>query len=435
MKIEITDLTKWNQSMTLKLIFLTFMGLILLIPLEMIKTVILERQLNSDKVVKEISDQWASKQCVSGPVLNIPLRIAADDATGKITTTVWHILPESLHIKGTIQPQIRKRGIYRAVVYDSDLSITGKVIIPEPDGLKIREVLWNEAYFTIGLSDNRGLKGRIILNAGSEELEAQPGVRDKDLYISGITFPYPLREGARTVDLSLKMNLSGSQGLQFTPIGKQTLVELESSWNSPSFNGTFLPAKRTVSEKGFDASWEITLLNRNFPQSWNGNIYHPEESSFGTDLYQPVDHYQKAWRSARYGILFIALTFLALLFIEITRKEKINIFNYLLVSLALVLFFSLLNALSEQIGFTAAYIVSAAATTFLIAIFTSRLLKSGKSVLALTGLLVLLYVFIYILLNLNDLAYLAGNIGLFILLSAIMLFSGRIRLPGPGKTE
>jgi len=428
MKIEITNHGKWHQSLTLKLALLAFLGLVLLIPLQMIKEIINERQLNGEKVKKEISDQWATSQVFAGPVLNIPVRTIPTEKDEKAVVRIWHILPENLEISGDIKPEIRYRGIYQSVVYESVLKVKGSFILPETNSLNNYEILWNDAYYTAGISDNRGLKGRIILKTDSTELEAEPGVRDNDLFQSGISFINPVLVPGKTVNLEMNLNLSGSEGLLLTPLGKSTVAHLESGWKSPSFSGSFLPAKRNIDDKGFSADWEVTHLNRNFPQSWIGNIYHPLESSFGVDLFQPVDHYQKSWRSSRYGILFIALTFLVLIFLEITRKEEIHIFHYFLVSLGLVLFFSLLNSLSEQIGFNLAYLISSIATISLISVFTGTLFKDRKASFIVFGMLVVLYTFIFILLTLNDYAYLAGNIGLFLLLAVIMRLAGRLKI-------
>jgi inner membrane protein len=427
MKIEITNQTRWHQSITLKLALLAFLGLVLLIPLEMIKQVIRERQLNGEKVIKEISDQWAAKQCLAGPVLNIPVMTIPEEKDEKPVIKIWHILPEDLEITGTLKPDIRYRGIYKAVVYDSEINLTGHILIPAGGSLKNFDILWSEAYYTAGISDNRGLKGRIILKTDSAGLEAEPGVRDNDLFQSGITFGNLVLIPGKKVSFTMSLSLSGSEGLQLTPLGKTTVAHLSSGWKSPSFNGNFLPATRVVDENGFSADWEVTHLNRNFPQSWMGSAFHPMESSFGVDLFQPVDHYQKSWRSARYGILFIALTFLVLIFLEITRKESIHIFQYFLVSLGLVLFFSLLNSLSEQLGFNLAYLLSSAATIILITLFTMNLFRKRNNAFLVSGMLVVLYSFIFVLLSLNDFAYLAGNIGLFLLLSVVMMLSGKIK--------
>lgn len=426
MKIEITNQNRWNQSITIKLVILAFLGIVFLIPLQMIKEVIQERQVNAMKVKKEISEQWGGKQSFTGPVLNIPVRSIPTENDEKPVTVIWHILPENLDIDGTIHPEIRYRGIYKSVVYDAILNLKGFFLVPVEDALNNYTILWNEAYFTAGISDNRGLKGRIVLKTGSAEYEAEPGVKENDIFQSGITFPEPAVIPGEKLDFTISLSLSGSEGILFTPIGKLSRVHLQSVWNSPSFTGKFLPVSRIINEDGFQASWEVTHLNRNFPQSWIGNTYHPVESSFGLDMFQPVEHYQKSWRSSRYGILFIALTFLVLIFLEITRKEHIHVFHYFLVSLGLVLFFSLLNSLSEHVGFNLAYLIASAATILMITAFTRSLLREKNTSFIVFGLLVVLYTFIFILLTLNDYAYLAGNIGLFILLAIIMRLAGRL---------
>jgi inner membrane protein len=420
MKIEITNQNKWQWSLTLKLALLAILGLMFLIPLELIKEVIVERQKNAEKVKKEISDQWAAKQNFSGPVLNIPVSLVPTEKEEKPVEKLWHILPENLSISGTIKPEIRYRGIYQSVLYESALKVTGYFLIPPENFLKGYNIHFNDAYYTAGVTDNRGLKGRVVLKTGSGTFEAEPGVRDNDLFVSGVSFEAQGIDPGTRIDFDMDINLAGSEGIQMTPLGKSTMAHIESDWTSPSFNGSFLPVKRVIDENGFKADWEVTHLNRNFPQNWIGSSYNTLQSSFGLDLFQPVDHYQKSWRSARYGILFIALTYLVLIFLEITRKEPIHIFHYFLVSLGLVLFFSLLNSLSEQFGFNTAYLISAASTILLITVFISLLLKDKRTSFIVFGMLVLLYSFIYVLLTLKDYAYLAGNIGLFLLLAIIM---------------
>jgi inner membrane protein len=438
MKIEISDNKRWQLSLTIKMALLAVIGLMLLVPLEMIKSVIRERQQNSEKVKKEIAFQWAGNQNISGPVLNIPALIYPSKKDAEPYRSVFHLMPEILDINGDIQTEKRHRSIYQAVVYTADLNLSGEFIIPELNTGERSDILWNESYFTLGVSDNRGLKGGISLQAGSSTIEAIPGLKDSEVFISGITFPAALPETGKKVTFSMSLKISGSEDLSFSPVGKTTKVNLRSPWTSPGFNGQFLPASRTINESGFNAEWLVTNLNRNFPQLWSGNAYNPTNDSFGVSFVLLVDHYQKSERSAKYGILFIALTFLALLFAELTLREKLHIFHYLLVSLALVLFFSLLNALSEQTGFNIAYLISASATILLISFFLRTLLRHYRPVLLISGLLVFLYSFIYILLTLNDYAYLAGNIGLFILLAITMGLSVKLRLftkdQGPEQT-
>jgi inner membrane protein len=428
MKIEITNHGKWQQPLILKLGLLPCIGLLFIIPLQMIKSVIKERQSNAEKVKKEITNQWAAKQYLAGPVLNIPAKTIPSDMEEKSRIVIWHIMPEALEIEGNIKPEIRYRGIYQSVVYEAGLQFTGEFVLPGITALRNYEILWNEAYYTVGITDNRGLKGRITLIIDSTELEAEPGLRDQDIFQSGISFINPLSEPAVKKRFKMNFNLLGSEGLLLTPLGKITKVHLHSDWVSPSFNGSFLPSKRSVNDDGFSADWEVTHLNRNFPQNWIGSSFRPLESTFGLDLFLPVDHYQKSWRSARYGILFIALTFFVLIFLEITRKEFIHVFHYFLVSLGLVLFFTLLNSLSEHLGFNLSYIISSIATILLISSFSYSLLKNKRTAFIVFGMLVILYSSIFILLSLNDYAYLTGNIGLFVLLAIIMRLSGRMNL-------
>lgn len=428
MKIEINDNKKLQHSLTLKMVLLAFLGLFLLIPLEMIKSIIRERQKTSEDVKKEISAQWAGQQIITGPVLNVPIRVFPSLKDAEPYLSVFHIMPESLKIIGDIQTEKRHRSIYQTVIYTAWLNISGDFIIPEINAGDKNEILWKEAYYTMGISDNRGLKGEIFLEADSLNLEAVPGSKDADLFSSGISFPADLSTRNSIIPYKINIKVSGSEGLSFAPIGKKTDVTLLSKWISPGFKGNFLPVDRNINDSGFKARWLVTNLNRNFPQIWSGKAYNPTVDSFGVDFILPVDHYQKSLRSAKYGIMFIALTFLALIFAELAIKENIHIFHYLLVSLGLVLFFSLLNALSEYTGFNIAYLISGSSTIILISYFLRKLFKKTYTVLFISGLLIFLYTFIFILLTLNDYAYLAGNIGLFILLAITMGLSVKLDL-------
>jgi inner membrane protein len=428
MKIEINENKKFQLSLTIKIIVLAFLGLMLLIPLEMIKSIIKERQANAEAVKKDIAFQWAGQQNISGPVLNIPVKVFPAKKDIEPYISIYHLMPESLVVKGDVQTEKRHRSIYQAVVYTADLNISGDFAIPAINTGDQSEILWSEAYYSMGISDNRGLKGSITLKTDAGDLEAIPGLKDDELYPTGISFPANLTDNAKKFPFTITLKVSGSEGISFTPVGKTTEVNITSRWNSPGFNGNFLPTERTISEAGFNAKWLVTNLNRNFPQLWAGRAYKPVNDAFGVDFVLTVDHYQKSLRSAKYGILFIALTFLALIFSELAIKENIHLFQYLMVALALVLFFSLLNALSEYAGFNVAYLISAVSTILLITFFLRKVFKNRLTVFIISGMLILLYTFIYILLTLNDFAYLAGNIGLFVLLAVTMILSVKLNL-------
>lgn len=430
MRNENKNEIKWYETLTFKMALLGIMAIMFLAPLQLIKMIITERAENSLNVQQEISEEWGKAQIITGPVLNIPVTRIIFSSDGRINSTesVLHIMPEILEITGEIYPQIRYKGIYESVIYESNLKLSGEFEIPEQKNKADLEIKWEDAYYSLGISDNRGIIKDLVMTSSNNQIDAHPGVYDYDIFTTGVSFPSEILPGITKLEFEIKLGLRGSSGMFFTPTGKSTSVSIESSWTAPSFTGLYLPEKRTIGDEGFSAKWHITYLNRNFPQSWFGNIHKPEEEYFGVNLIHEVDHYRKSERSAKYGLLFIAFTYLVLLFLELSSNQRIHIFHYFLVSLSLVLFFSLLNSLSEHIGFGSAYLISSGATIGLLSLFSGALLKKPKYVLLISGMLTLLYVFIYILLSLNKFAYLAGNIGLFAALAAIMWLSAKTNL-------
>ncbi len=430
MENEIVKQEKWYQSMTVKMVLLGVLGLMLLIPLLMISQVIRERSRNAETARTEIGNLWAASQILTGPVLNVPgTKVISGD--GKYVTTTLHILPDDLKINGKLIPEIRYRGIYETVVYDSDIQMTGSFSFGGYEHLNDYTYDWDQAYISLGVSDNKGIRDKVRLTFNKNIIDAQPGAGQTDLFEKGISFPVvldPKLPDGISGDFSLNIGLRGSGSISFSPVGKTTEVSLASGWDAPSFTGTFLPAEREVTEKGFTARWVVTHLNRSFPQVWTGDSYKPSDDAFGVNLILQADNYTKAERSAKYGLLFIALTFFVLIIIELRSKERIHIFYYLLVSLALILFFSLLTALSELVGFNMAYLISSVATIALLTVFFRSLLKKKGIVLVISGLLMVLYIFIFVLLALKDYAFLAGNIGLFVLLGVLMMVSARYKL-------
>jgi|WetSurMetagenome_2_1015567.scaffolds.fasta_scaffold05627_2 inner membrane protein len=430
METENSNQVKWYQSMTAKMAILALMGLLLLIPLQMVKNVIRERAQFAEDARTEIGKLWATSQTITGPVLNVPGTKLISNK-GDYATTTLHILPENLFVEGKVNPEVRHRGIYETVVYDSEINFSGDFNTESYENPEGYTFDWEHAYFTLGVSDNKGIRDDIVLDIDGKRVDAEPGTINNDVFDKGISFPVALRpigSNGFKGNFSMRVGLRGSDCLSFSPVGKTTKVNLQSGWASPSFQGNFLPVEPGVTSSGFNAKWVVTHLNRNFPQFWTGNHYNPADDAFGVRLMLEVDHYKKSERSAKYGLLFILFTFFVLIVIELRSSEKINIFYYMLVSFALILFFSLLSALSEQIGFNAAYLVSSVAIIGLLSAFFRSLLKRWWVVLIVSGLLSALYLFIFILLAMKDYAYLGGNIGLFILLAVLMLFSAKYRL-------
>lgn len=225
---------------------------------------------------------------------------------------------------------------------------------------------------------------------------------------------------------SFKLDLNGSEALSFTPLGKNTTVNIKSDWDNPSFDGAFLPDHRDISENGFTAGWEILHLNRSFPQVWTGSEHYIDDAAFGVSLLMPVDQYQKTMRSAKYAIMFIALTFLVFFFSEVLNKFRIHPIQYLLVGIALSIFYVLLLSLSEQIGFNLAYLVASVSVIIMISAYAWSIFKHRRNTIITTASLVVLFIFLFTLLKLQVFSLLLGSIGLFVVLAIVMYLSRNI---------
>lgn len=420
---------RWlSGSVTVRIFSITVLVLLLMIPNSMIRDIIRERQFTSNQAIAEVSSKWGYEQTVVGPVLSVPYLTYSEDKDGKRTYTKhWsHFLPDDLSIAADVKSNKRKRSIYEVVVYTSDMRVSGVFKKPDPERLNIpaEQFLVDEAIISMGIPDMRGIGEQVKLKFADTIAEFGPGVPTDQVFDKGISVRIPLPE-VESYQFSIDLELRGSQSLSFVPLGRATKVELTSDWPHPSCNGAFLP-DHEITADGFAATWKVLDLNRNFPQAWKGRRMGITESSFGFELFMPNDHYQQSMRSAKYAILFISLTFMVFFFLETINKKRIHPIQYILVGLALSIFFVLLLSLSEFIGFNAAYGIGAIATTLLIVIYSSSILTSKKLTGFLLGLLTVMYGFIFTILQLEDTALLVGSIGLFIILAIIMIWSRKV---------
>ncbi len=432
--------TKIKNSITLRLLSIAFLVLILLIPTSMIESLISEREYRREDVTREVSSKWGGSQTITGPILTIPYtKYIKDEEKNLIQTKAYaHFLPDVLNINGNLSPEIRYRSIYEIIVYNTQLKIDGNFSIPDFNELGINEtyILWDEAFISLGIPDMKGIKDNIDLKWDEKTYAFNPGIETNDVIGSGVSTKVSLANklaetgevdtAKKSFNYSFNLNLNGSSFLSFIPVGKETNVSIQSNWAHPSFNGSSLPDEREITKDGFKAHWKELHLNRNYPQQWLGNIHNVYDSSFGVDLLLPVDEYQKSTRSAKYAIMFISFTFLIFFFIEIRNKKRIHPIQFILVGLALTIFYALLVSLSEHIHFNNAYLISSAAIIVMIGSYSITIFKSGKLTALMSGVLLLLYGFIFTILQLEDYALLMGSIGLFMVLAIIMYLSRKI---------
>lgn len=433
-------LNQWiKNSVMVKLISMGILILLLLIPSEMVQSLINERQQTHDSALDEISSKWGFEQHISGPVINVPYQSFFVDADGKRKSQIQyaHFLPEELKIAGTLEPEMRHRGIYEAVVYKSDVSLKGYFRFPDFAEWNIApsDILWKETTLSLGISDLRGIKQRLTINLNGNPIEFNPGVENNDVHESGVSIRLPIADSLNKPDFKFDMSfkLNGSKEMYFIPLGKETTVSIKSDWTNPSFDGAFLPDTHHITDKGFDAEWKIFHLNRNYGQKFRGTPTGLQESSFGVKLLIPVDNYQKTYRSAKYAILLITLSFTLFFFIEVLNRKRIHPFQYILVGVALCLFYTLLLSVSEYISFNLSYLLSATAIILLISLYAKTIFNNLRLALLFSLVLIILYAFVFSIIQLQDYALLLGSLGLFIVLALVMYLSRKINWYGTEK--
>ncbi len=430
----------WAQrSVTVKLFSIGILILALIIPSSMISSLIYERQHRQDQAIQEISSKWGHEQLVSGPILSIPYkRYFKDDGEIMEVTEYAHFLPEQLNISGDLNPNIRARGIYEAVLYNTKLNFAGNFEAPSAEELALdpANVQWDQAFLSVGIPDMRGINENIQLKWNDSNKVFEPGIATNDVLGSGVSVRVPIGqnasgdgkegEGAGKYNFNFDLDLNGSQALNFVPLGKETLVNIKSDWPDPSFDGAFIPDDHVTNKEGFNANYKILHLNRNYPQQWKKKAHKINHSAFGVKMIRPVDQYSKTNRSAKYAIMFIFLTFTGFFFVEILNRTRIHPLQYLLVGIALCVFYLLLLSISEHINFNNAYFIATASIVAMITLYCKTIFKSNRLTLVMGITLLGLYGFLYSLLQLQDYALLMGSIGLFVFLAGVMYLSRNI---------
>lgn len=420
---------RFFNSVGFKLVLIIILSLILLIPSVLIRELIREREIRRNQTIDEVTSIWGNSQTLCGPVLTVQFETIEETGKDEFKTIIQHahFLPEKLTITGTIEPEVRNRGIYKVVTYKTVLNVSGSFAPIDLQSLysknisSIDQIVWLE----VGIPDMRGINEEVTIMWNGEEYETVPGIPESDISGSGVHCRIPAEFNSSGV-FSFNLNLNGSHALNFLPLGKLTDIQIASTWPDPSFNGAFLPDNREVTKDGFKAHWNVLQLNRNYPQQWLNDQYSVDESSFGVELITPVDTYQKSERSVKYAILFIGLTFLVFFFSEMLTKIRIHAVNYLLVGVALCLFYSLLTALSEHMAFILAYVAGSITIIILITVFAHSLYKKKQITFTIIATLIALYTFLFVILQLADYSLLMGNIGMVVILGLVMYFSRKI---------
>ena len=465
--MSIADTLRRERSPGGKLGIAVLIGLLLTIPLFSIYLLNWDRQNQSETASTSIVEGWGGPQTIAGPVLVIPYQAQTTETVeqnGKQvtkTSTVWKELvlsPETAMLDTKIAPERRKRSIYEAVVYETTLTGKARFVMPsdlERIGVPVSSLVFARAEIRFGLSDARGLFGSPpAVRIGDKALKLEPGHGLGATNGSGF-FAWidatALPTGPLVADFDYRFR--GSESVTLAPRAGDTTWKVTSPWPSPSFQGGFLPTTRTVSDKGFTATYRVgnlalgqSLVNPsdNAVQAASGrkDSYSVQTNDGGTstgiasiNLVQPIDVYSQVNRATKYGFLFIGFTFLALLMFDVIGGVRVAGVEYLLVGVGLVLFFALLLAFAEVIGFTFAYVVASAGIIGLITAYSAAVLKSWKRAGYIGGLLTALYAVLYILLSLEAYSLLIGSLMLFAALAGVMYVTRKLDWGAPRTVE
>lgn len=426
-----------RSSQILKVVMIIFLALLLQIPIAMISGTVGERQQRNSEAVEEIAAKWGREQRVVGPILTIPYEIVRGqvntlaDRQPEPVVEYAHFLAEDLTIAAKSENLFRHRGIFAIPVYRLDLNLTGRFARPDfaAIGVTPTKILWDRASLTLLVSDPRAITGRATLVWNDEELEFQPKSHDFLANGKGIQVMLQDKLDSEAGKFSCALSLQGSGGVFFAPMGRNTSARIESNWPDPSFQGNWLPNDQTVDDRGFQATWHIASLGRNFSQHWLENPQISQQAIgevFGVNFIQPVDTYRMVERSVKYQFLFLTLTFVTLWLFEVLGRIRLHALHYLLVGGGMCLFFLLELSLAEHLGFVTAYFLAASAIILLEGCYCWAILKSPVRSAVVGGFITLLYGYLYTLLVNQDYALLAGSLGLFVLLAAVMFLTRKV---------
>jgi inner membrane protein len=453
-----------ERSPGVKLAIAVLIAVALMVPLLMVYGLVWDRQQQAETAQAAIGEGWGGSQTIAGPVIVIPYRSTEAETVSEngrdVTRNVTRVRelflsPLSNRADVTIKPEKRKKAIYETVVYESRIAGVARFALPADlarYGVAREALLLDRAEVRLGISDARGLIDGNSLTVNGTAAALQPG---KGLASSGMsgTFAFINWADGAPLELAYKVGVRGLGDFRLVPRGVDTRFAVKSVWPNPSFGGDFLPTTRQVRENGFDATYAISNLALGQAQVLTDDLgapsveamvaeaASPDGSSSGRakavtiSLIEPVNLYSQVDRAIKYGFLFIGFTFVAFLMFDIIGGARVAAAEYLLAGVALVLFFVLLLAFAEVIGFTFAYLLASAAIIGLLSAYSAAVLKSWRRARFLAALLTGLYALLYVLLNLEAYSLLIGSVLMFFALAGVMYMTRNIDWSGLGKKE
>lgn len=441
------DENRWGWSFsgsrTLRLVGVGLLALLLLIPIVRIGALVKERQGRAAGAMDEIASKWGNSQSIIGPALVVPYteRTTSVSATGAPVLTDRPgnaiFLPKRMQAEGKVDSENRKRGIFSVPVYRLDLKVEGEFARPDFASLGVdpETADWSRAHLVVSIADVRAIQEQNSVRWNDSEVPFLPGTGSLSEYQTGIQAAVGADAATNDYRFSFPLKLNGSSILSLAPFAETTTVKLSSDSANPSFQGNWLPTDRSVGSGGFEATWAIPFLGRNYPQAWtDATSLRPaiDASLFGVELVEPVNTYSMAERSLKYAALFLLLTFALMWLIEVLGRVRVHPIQYLLLGAALCLFYLLELSLSEHLGFAPAYAIASLAVVGMVGAYSWVIFRQRARAATVTGAVAGLYAYLYVLLRNEDYALLMGSVGLFVILGTIMYATRKVDWSSPG---
>lgn len=437
----------WCANSTfLRVLIIGFVVLLLQIPISMINDQISDRQWTQRYAIDDVTSKWGAEQSIQGPRLVIPYYEVSKwkNKEGELKQSrllrYASFLPDTLQVQSQVKNESRYRGLFEVPLYQSTINLKGA--FSKPDfrrwGMDSELILWDKAELVLAVSDASGIQQQTYLQWNNQVLEFEPGMGDSNHSSPG--FYVRLIDGFSESEYKYNIDLvlNGSQRLEFSPMGEESHIAMQSNWPDPSFQGFKLPTIRNITASGFDAEWHISSISRSYPQQWLHHEFDLDKlghSYVGVSFIAPVDHYRMTERSIKYAVLFLLFTFSVIWLVELVARIRVHHLQYLFIGLGVCVFYLLLLALSEHLGFFQAYIVASVAVILMITGYSRSVLKTNIRASIVSLVSITLYVYLFILLQEKNYALLLGAIGVFVALGVTMYLTRNIDWYAVGKAK
>jgi inner membrane protein len=436
-----------TRSIGVKLLFVSFLAMLMAVPAFFVASIVEDRTTRANDVTQEISGRSGGQQTFLGPVLCIPYIVPPLYKGAPATEGVYLIFPAQAETRVKLRTEERHRSLFKVPVFQADLQFDAAFDVPgTAPATPPQAVLdWSRASIIVGASNARAAlaDSTVMVNGKSLTLAPAESIGDANSQ-SRMPLSYfaaPAADFARprtAFRVSAGIRFSGAQRIAVLPYGKTSHVVMEGDWPNPSFDGGFLPTRRSVSSQGFTAEWLVPFIARGVRAVGTVDVLSPlEAANMGVSFVEVADPYQSVNRALKYIPLFVGLVFLSYFIFEVTAQKRVHPAQYVLVGVAQLIFYLLLLSLAEHIGFSWGFLVASGATVVLLSANTSWIFRSRLQGLRALVIFSLLYVFIYLLLRLEDNALLVGALASFLAVAAVMYFTRTIdwysSLASPGE--